>query len=66
MKNDAARTLITKAAIGVKWSGDIINKHPIETATSYQGTDIPLARWTDVMLMYAETLIRLTGNSSNA
>lgn len=56
-------TLITKADIGTKWSGFIINKYPIETATSYQGTDIPLARWADVLLMYAEAIVR---NSAGA
>jgi hypothetical protein len=58
VKNDAARTLITKANIGVKWSGYILNKYPIETATAFQGTDFPLARWADVLLMYAEASAR--------
>lgn len=51
-------TMVTKADIGTKWSGYILNKYPIETATAYQGTDIPLARWADVLLMYAEAIVR--------
>lgn len=52
---------ITPADLGVKWDGYIINKYPVETATSFQGTDIPLARWADVLLMYAEAETRATG-----
>lgn len=44
--------------IGVGWNGYIIYKYPIETATPFQGTDIPLARWADVLLMFAETEVR--------
>lgn len=40
------------------WDGFIINKFPVETATPFQGTDIPLARWADVLLMYAEAEVR--------
>ncbi|WP_270087114.1 RagB/SusD family nutrient uptake outer membrane protein [Sphingobacterium sp. SYP-B4668] len=40
------------------WDGFILNKFPIETATPFQGTDIPLARWADVLLMYAEADVR--------
>ena len=54
---------ITSADIGVKWNGYIINKYPIETATAFQGTDVPLARWADVLLMYAEAEVR---NSNTA
>jgi SusD family. len=50
---------VTRSDIGSKWSGFIINKYPIETATSFQGTDIPLARWADVLLMSAEADVRL-------
>jgi hypothetical protein len=42
------------------WDGFIINKYPVETPTTYQGTDIPLARWADVLLMYAEAEVRKT------
>lgn len=44
--------------IGVGWNGYIIYKYPIETATPFQGTDIPLARWADVLLMFAEAEVR--------
>ena len=30
----------------------------IETETSFQGTDIPLARWADALLLYAEADVR--------
>lgn len=40
------------------WDGFIINKYPVESATYFQGTDIPLARWADVLLMYAEAEVR--------
>ena len=49
---------ITEKEIGNRWDGFIINKYPIETATSFQGTDIPLARWADALLMYAEADVR--------
>lgn len=58
VQNDAARTLITRDDIGVKWSGFIINKYPIEIQNAFQPTDIPLARWADVLLMYAEAVAR--------
>lgn len=60
VKKDAARTLITVADIGVKWSGYILNKFPIETTDPFQPTDIPLARWADVLLMNAEAVARKT------
>jgi hypothetical protein len=49
---------VTPADLGNKWDGYIINKFPIETATPFQGTDVPLARWADVLLMYAEAEVR--------
>ncbi|HZL10333.1 MAG TPA: RagB/SusD family nutrient uptake outer membrane protein [Prolixibacteraceae bacterium] len=58
VQNDAARTNITAADIGVKWSGFIINKYPIEIPNQFQPSDIPLARWADVLLMYAEAVAR--------
>jgi hypothetical protein len=58
VRNNTARTVYTRADIGVAWSGFIINKYPVETATAYQATDIPLARWADVLLMYAEAVAR--------
>jgi len=51
-------TLVTREDIGDLWSGFIINKFPIEMENSYQPTDIPLARWADVLLMYAEAVAR--------
>ncbi len=54
---------IDKTKLGVLWNGYIINKFPIETATPFQGTDIPLARWADVLLMYAEAEVRNTGSA---
>nr|WP_321356904.1 RagB/SusD family nutrient uptake outer membrane protein [uncultured Draconibacterium sp.] len=58
IQNDAARTLITRDDIGVAWSGFIINKYPVEIDNAFQPTDIPLARWADVLLMYAEAVAR--------
>lgn len=52
--------------LGDRWDGFIINKYPIETATSFQGTDIPLARWADVLLMYAEADVRAHNTVSQA
>lgn len=51
-------TLVTRDDIGNLWSGFIINKFPIEIESSFQPTDIPLARWADVLLMYAEAVAR--------
>ncbi|MCE5174319.1 MAG: RagB/SusD family nutrient uptake outer membrane protein [Bacteroidales bacterium] len=52
---------VTSADLGVRWDGYIINKFPIETATApCYGTDIPLARWADVLLMFAEAEVRLS------
>ena len=49
---------VTPEDIGVLWSGYILNKYPIETATQYQPGNVPLARWADVLLMYAEADVR--------
>lgn len=49
---------VTEKDLGDRWDGFIVNKYPIETETSFQGTDIPLARWADVLLMYAEADVR--------
>ena len=40
------------------WNGFIVNKYPQEVDQSYQPTDWPLARWADVLLMYAEAVAR--------
>lgn len=58
VKNDGARTLIGKADIGTEWSGYIMNKYPVEIVNAFQPSDIPLARWADVLLMYAEATAR--------
>lgn len=57
-------TVIGSAQIGTRWNGFIINKWPQETHTTFQGQDFPLARFADVLLMYAEAETRLTGSVS--
>lgn len=49
---------VSASNLGSNWDGYIINKFPVETATPFQGTDIPLARWADVLLMFAEAEVR--------
>lgn len=49
--------------LGSQWDGYIINKYPIETATPFQGNDFPLARWADVLLMFAELDVRMSGSA---
>ena len=49
---------VTREDLGVRWSGFIANKFPIESATFSQPGAIPLARWADVLLMYAEAETR--------
>lgn len=56
---------VTRKDIGSYWTGFVVNKYPVETATSFQGTDFPLARWADVLLLYAEALVR-TNNTVNS
>jgi hypothetical protein len=60
VQNNAERTVVTREDVDVKWNGFIINKYPIETNDLYQPTDFPLARWADVLLMYAEAVARKT------
>ncbi len=55
---------ITVNDLGTKWDGFICNKFPIETSGSFQGTDIPIARWADVLLMYAELSVRISGGAA--
>lgn len=52
---------VGRADIGVRWNGFILNKWPQETHTTFQGQDIPLARWADALLLYAEAETRLKG-----
>ena len=63
---DKNGVIINKDNLGVRWNGYIMNKFPQETMTTFQGTDIPLARWADVLLMYAESLIELGENLQEA
>lgn len=52
------------AEIGKKseWDGYIPYKYPAETATApCFGNDFPLARWADVLLMFAEAEVRMSG-----
>lgn len=45
-----------------EWDGYIPYKYPAETDTApCFGNDFPLARWADVLLMYAEAEVRLSG-----
>lgn len=51
-------SMVTRNEINNLWNGFIINKYPQEVNQSYQPTDWPLARWADVLLMYAEAVAR--------
>lgn len=57
---------VTSDDIGSKWSGFILNKYPIEVSTQYQPGNIPLARWADVLLMYAEADVRRSNTVTNS
>ena len=57
---------VTADDLGDAWNGFIINKYPFENATSFQGTDVPLARWADVLLLYAEADVRLNNQVSQS
>ena len=47
-----------------EWDGYIPYKYPAETATApCMGNDFPLARWADVLLMYAEADVRVSGSA---
>lgn len=49
---------VTRDDLGVLWSGFIANKFPIESYTFSQPSAIPLARWADVLLLFAEASVR--------
>lgn len=50
-----------------EWDGYIPYKYPAETATSpCFGNDFPLARWADVLLMFAEAEVRLSGTAPSS
>ena len=56
---------VTPDDLGDKWDGYIVNKYnPESSTTQYQGNDVALARWADVLLMYAEADVRLHGKVS--
>ena len=57
---------VTANDLGTRWDGFICNKFPIETSGSFQGTDIPIARWADALLMYAELSVRKTNSAPSA
>lgn len=58
---------VTPDDLGTKWDGYIANKYYPESATTqYQGNDIALARWADVLLMYAEADVRLNNTVSQS
>jgi hypothetical protein len=60
IRNNAERTLVTKNDLGVLWDGYILHKWQNEINNSFQAHDLPLARWADVLLMYAEAVARKT------
>ena len=51
-------TMRTRETIGRMWNGFIVNKFKPEAASEVQPMDVPVARWADVLLMYAEALTR--------
>lgn len=58
---------VTPEDLGSKWDGYIANKYyPESSTTQYQGDDIPLARWADVLLLYAEADVRLHNTVSQS
>lgn len=57
---------VTANDLGSRWDGFICNKFPVETSSTFQGTDIPIARWADALLMYAELSVRKTGAAPSA
>lgn len=58
--------MVTSDDIGSKWSGFILNKYPIEVNSQYQPGNIPLARWADVLLMYAEADVRKSNSVTSS
>lgn len=50
-----------------EWDGYVPYKYPAETATApCFGNDFPLARWSDVLLMFAEAEVRQSGSAPSA
>jgi hypothetical protein len=61
IRNNAERSVVSKADLGVLWDGYILHKYQNELSNAmYQAHDFPLARWADVLLMYAEAVARKT------
>lgn len=60
------KSMVTSDDIGSKWSGFILNKYPIEVNSQYQPGNIPLARWADVLLMYAEADVRKSNSVTSS
>lgn len=62
VRDDETKTVYTRDDIGTAWSGFILHKWliPEGVTNGYRGNDIPLARWADVLLMYAEAVARKT------
>ena len=50
-----------------EWDGYVPYKYPAETSSApCFGNDFPLARWADVLLMYAEAEVRLSNSAPSA
>jgi hypothetical protein len=56
---------ITSTDIGTEWDGYILNKYPQEVNKGWQDTDVPIARWADILLMRAEADVRLHNSVSD-
>lgn len=55
---------VTRDLIGSWWDGFILNKYRPEVKGTYQPNDLPLARYAEVLLLYAEALTRKDGSVS--
>jgi len=58
--------LITEKDFGSWWDGFIVNKYRPEKKGTYQDNDIPTARYADVLLLYAEAVVRNGGSVTTA
>lgn len=58
-------TTVGPSQIGSSWDGFIMNKFKPEIKKNYQPMDVPMARWADVLLMFAEADARLNKAVSN-
>lgn len=58
---------VDESKLGDLWDGYIVNKYnPESSTTQYQGNDVALARWADVLLMYAEADVRAHNSVSQS